>query len=179
MKLGVAFLLLLVGTVSAAEAAVPNWNPKAADNGQLLPAFTPANVAAVLASVGARPQRSGNDPAAPALIATFPNGRRALLSMSACDAAGTRCKALSIQSFWNKLERATPESTAQAIQRFNRRYAFSKAFLTPDGRPSLQRYLTADYGFVRGNLAVNLLVFADQADRFTKEFLEPLERIGG
>ena len=42
-----------------------------------------------------------------------------------------------------------------------------------DGRPALQRYLTADYGFIRGNLAVNLLVFAGQMDLFAAEVLRP------
>jgi hypothetical protein len=41
-----------------------------------------------------------------------------------------------------------------------------------DGRPSLQRYLTADYGFIRGNLAVNLIVFSGQIDRFVAEVLQ-------
>ena len=41
---------------------------------------------------------------------------------------------------------------------------------------SLLRYLTADYGFIRGNLAVNLLVFASQADIFANQVLRPLER---
>jgi hypothetical protein len=44
-----------------------------------------------------------------------------------------------------------------------------------DGRPVLQRYLIADYGFLRGNLAVNLLVFANQAERLANEVLGPLE----
>lgn len=39
----------------------------------------------------------------------------------------------------------------------------------------MQRYLTADYGFIRGDLAVNLLVFASQVDKFAKEVLAPLE----
>jgi ABC-type ATPase with predicted acetyltransferase domain len=65
----------------------------------------------------------------------------------------------------------TPERLAANIQAFNRRYAFSRAFLTADGRPALQRYLTADYGFIRGNLAVNLLVFANQSERFAAEVL--------
>ena len=51
------------------------------------------------------------------------------------------------------------------------RYAFQRAYLTADGRPALQRYLTADYGFIRGDLAVNLLVFANQTARFQTEAL--------
>jgi hypothetical protein len=48
--------------------------------------------------------------------------------------------------------------------------------MAADGRPALQRYLTADYGFIRGDLAVNLLVFAEQADTFARDVLRPLGR---
>jgi hypothetical protein len=94
-----------------------------------------------------------------------------------CDAGGAACKALSIQSYWTKIANAPPERTAQAIEGFNRRYSFAKAFLTADGRPALQRYLTADYGFVRGNLAVNLLVFSSQSEQFATQVLRPLEAV--
>ena len=72
---------------------------------------------------------------------------------------------------WIRPPGLAPERLADNIQQFNRRYAFSRAFLTADGRPALQRYLTADYGFIRGNLAVNLLVFASQTERFAAEVL--------
>src|SRR3546814_13424832 len=73
---------------------------------------------------------------------------------------------------------APPGRAAAAIADFNRRYSFAKAFIAEDGRPALQRYLTADYGFLRGNLAVNLLVFANQAERFARDVLGPLEAKG-
>jgi hypothetical protein len=160
----------------SAAAAIPRWNPKAPENAQLLPAFSVNNIAPVINAVGARAQRSGSDPAKPALLVTFPNGRRALLSLSACDPQGNICKALGIQSFWVKSATVAPEKTAEAVQRFNQQFAFAKAFVTPDGRTSLQRYLTADYGFIRGDLAVNLLNFAELAQTFAVDFLEPLEK---
>lgn len=81
-----------------------------------------------------------------------------------------------MQASWTRIANSPPARTAEAIQRFNQRYSFSKAYLTEDGRPGMQRYLTADYGYVRGNLAVNLLVFADQVDSFATTVLQPLER---
>jgi hypothetical protein len=171
-------LLLAAALALSGQAppATPRWNPKAPENTQLLPAFTLANVASVLTAIGARSQRSGTDPDNPSLLAVFPNGRRALVTLSSCERGVTACKALSIQSFWAKLDKVPPEKTAQAIEQFNERYAFAKAYLTPDGRPSLQRYLTADYGYIRGNLAVNLVVFADQAERLATDFLVPLQK---
>jgi hypothetical protein len=81
-----------------------------------------------------------------------------------------------MQANWTKIANSPPDEVAAAIQRFNQRYSFGKAYLTEDGRPGMQRYLTADYGFVRGNLAVNLIVFSNQVDRFAREVLLPLEK---
>lgn len=176
---------LLFSSAAAAQPAPPPpplppppppiWNPKAPENKQLAPAFSIAAVTPVLAAIGARAQTSDPIAGQPVLLITFRNGRTALLTFSSCEAAD-RCKALGIQSFWAKSAKVPLERTAEAIEKFNQRYAFAKAFVTPDGRASLQRYLTGDFGFIRGDLAVNLLVFADQAERLAVEFLEPLEK---
>jgi hypothetical protein len=168
------FALLVVGVASSAHAAVARWNPRAPENTQVLPAFNYGAVESVLVSIGARYQRTGGG-AKPGFNVTFPNNRKAVLSLGACNADGSACKSLSMQSSWTKIANAPPERTAEAIQRFNQRYSFGKAYLTVDGRPGMERYLTADYGFIRGNLAVNLLVFANQVDRFASEALLPLE----
>ena len=166
-------LLLVAAPAASQTSPAPRWTPNAPDNGQLLSNFSYATVEPVLAAIGARFQRSGQA-ASPTLLVTFPNNRRASLILSSCDAAGA-CKALSIQSFWTRIANSPPEKTAQAIASFNQRYSFGKAFVAADGRPALQRYLTADYGFIRGNLAVNLLVFANQAEQFATQVLRPLE----
>lgn len=171
-RLAAAALACCIAGGAAAQPAAPRWNPRAPENGQLLAGFSYASVEPVLTAIGARFQR-GRTPGAPQLLVNFANGRRATLVMSSCDPAGL-CKALSIQSFWTPLAGIEPAKAAAAIETFNQRYAFAKAFLAIDGRPALQRYLTADYGFVRGNLAVNLLVFSNQADSFAKEVLQPL-----
>ena len=172
-----AAVLIAAAPVPGAAIAPQRWNPRAPENAQLLPTLNYATVEPVLNAIGARYQRVGQ-PGKPALAVTFPNERKALLALSACDSGGNACKALSIQSYWTKIANAPPEQTANAIEGFNQRYSFAKAFVAPDGRPALQRYLTADYGFVRGNLAVNLLVFANQAERFAIDVLHPLEAGG-
>jgi hypothetical protein len=151
--------------------APPRWNPRAPENSQILPNFSYATVEPVLDAIGARYQR-GAQTNRPTIRVTLPNNRRAVLVFGSCNAAGA-CKALGIQSTWEKPS-AAPERTAQAVAAFNQRYSFAKALVLPDGRPALQRYVTADYGFIRGNLAVNLLVFANQAQRFTAEAVAPL-----
>ena len=99
-----------------------------------------------------------------------------MISLLSCNADGSVCRALGIQSSWNAPAGAAPARIAAAIEQFNRRYSFAKAFVAPNGRLTLQRYLTGDYGFIRGDLAVNLQVFATQADRFANEVIAPLSR---
>lgn len=174
MRTAIAALsaLSLVGT--SAGAAIPRWNPKAPENNQVLPAFNYGTVEGVLSAIGARYQRSGSA-GKPTLLVTFPNKRKAVLTLGACNGDGSACKSLSMQSNWTKIANSTSEKTATAIQRFNQRYSFGKAFMTTAGQPGMQRYITADYGIIRGNLAVNMLVFANQVDRFATEVLAPLE----
>jgi hypothetical protein len=180
MKAHAALWLALVAAPAPAPAQspMPRWNPKAPENNQLIAAFSPGAVEAVLAAIGARYQRSASDPASPVIVTMLPTGRRAVIALSACNRSGTACKALTIQASWTK-PAVPPQRLTEAIGRFNQRYAFAKAFVTSDGRPALQYYLTGDYGFLRGNLAVDLLVFADQAERFAREVLQPLGGQGG
>lgn len=159
----------------ATPVAAPKFNPRAPENNRVLATFNYANVESVLTAIGAAHRRVGESPAKPALLVAFPNNRRALLMLGSCNANGSACTALSIQSFWTRIANAPPERTTAAIEDFNRRYSFAKAYVGTDGRPVLQRYLIADYGFLRGNLAVNLLVFANQAERLATEVLGPLE----
>lgn len=167
-------ILTAFAIAAPASAAPGRWNPKAPENSQLLPAFNQSNVEAVLSAIGARHLRTGGG-SKPGLAVTFANGRKALITLGACNGEGSACKSLSMQSNWTRIANSPPERVASAIQRFNQRYSFGKAYLTEDGRPGMQRYLTADYGFVRGNLAVNLVVYSNQVDRFAREVLQPLE----
>ncbi|MDB5672244.1 MAG: hypothetical protein JWO25_3203 [Alphaproteobacteria bacterium] len=169
----IAIGLLALAIAAPARAQVP-WNPRAPENNQLFPAFSEATVGTVLSDIRARYQRQPGDAARPIIVATFPNGKRAVVSLLACTSNGSACKALGIQASWNPPAGAPATQLVQAVERFNQRYSFSKAYLTAAGRPALQRYLTADYGFIRGDLAVNLLVFADQEEKFMAEVLRPL-----
>lgn len=160
-----AALLLLAAQPPAAAGP---FDATAPQNREVLPAFSYATVEPVLAQIGARYERAGTD-AQPALTITFINGRRAAILFGSC--LGTSCRAISIQAVWPAPTTDRMAQLANAVTAFNQRYAFSRAFAAADGRPSLQRYLTADYGFIRGNLAVNLIVFAGQIDRFVTEVI--------
>ena len=164
-----AAALALAGAAASAQTPAP-WNPAAPENRTVLPTFNYATVESVLAAVGARSERRGTVDR-PALAVTFANNRRAAILFGSCERQGAACKAISIQAVWARPANVPADALSTRIQQFNQRYAFSRAFLTGDGRPALQRYLTADYGFIRGNLAVNLLVFASQSERFAADVL--------
>ena len=166
----VALILLAAPAMASAQAGSPPWNPAAPENRLVLPTFNYATVESVLTAIGARSERRGT-PDRPALAVTFANNRRAAILFGSCERQGAACKAISIQAVWTQPANVPAERIAANVQQFNRRYAFARAFLTADGRPALQRYLTADFGFIRGNLAVNLLVFASQSERFAAEVL--------
>jgi hypothetical protein len=173
----VSFVAFWSALASAQPAPPVPWNPAAPENRQLLPTFNYATVESVLTAINARFERHGTAER-PALAVTFRNGRRAAILFGSCERQGAACKAISIQAIWTRPANIPSERLAANIQGFNQRYAFSRGYLTQDGRPALQRYLTADYGFVRGNLAVNLLVFANQAERFAIEVLRPAPAAG-
>jgi hypothetical protein len=174
MRAALASLCLAaIPALAAAQPATPPWNPAAPENRQVLPTLNYATVEPVLTQIGARFERRGTADR-PALAITFANGRRGAILFGSCERAGAVCKSISIQAVWNRPTPApAPERLNAAIQGFNQRYAFARAYVTSDGRPALQRYLTADYGIIRGNLAVNLLVFSNQIDRFVAEVLRP------
>lgn len=171
-----SLILACIFAFPSGEAlAQGRWRPDAPENRQLLPTFNYATVESVLDEIGARHERRGTV-GRPSLLVTFPGGRRAAIVFGTCSADGAVCRAISLQSGWERPTGATTERAAAALLAFNQRYAFSRAFMLPNGNLALQRYLTADYGFVRGNLAVNLLAFAAQMDLFAQEVLAPLSR---
>lgn len=174
MRRAMAALALAVLAAGSAAAQQPppaagGFDASAAENRQVLPHFSYDTVEPVLARIRARSQRAGEGDGQ-ALTVTFVNGRRAAILFGSC--LGAACRAISIQAAWNPPAGATPERLAAALQAFNRRYAFARAFVAADGRLSLQRYLTADYGFIAGNLAVNLIVFTGLIDRFVAEVVQ-------
>ena len=175
MKRAYPALLLTALLAAPAGAAVP-WNPSSPENRQVLPTFNYATVEAVLGSIRAKSQRAGTNPAQPIIVATFPNNRRAVLTLLSCNANGSVCRGMGIQSSWNAPAGVARPQLDEAVDRFNQRYALTKALITAQGRPAIQRYLTADYGFIRGDLAVNLINFASQADLFAAQVIAPLSR---
>lgn len=168
-----AGLLLACSTSALAQPNVARWTPAAPENRQVAPTFNYATVESVLAEAGIAAERRG-EPDRPQLLVTFRSGRRGAIVFGACSPDGSVCRSLSLQAGWSSPPGANPQRVVDAVQEFNRRYAFSRAFVLANGNLALQRYLTADYGFIRGNLAVNLLAFAAQVDLFVEEVIAPV-----
>lgn len=154
-------------------AGAATWSPTAQTNSQVLPTFSLATIEPILAEVGIRHERRGT-PQAPSLLLIYPSGRRAAVMLSACNGDGSMCRALSLQAGWSVPPGAAVQRAQGLVVEFNQRYAFARSFVLANGNLALQRYLTADYGFIRGNLAVNLLAFGAQLDLFVTEVLTPL-----
>src|SRR3546814_12720939 len=70
------------------------------------------SVESVLSGIGARYQRAG-EAGKPALLVSFLNNRKAVLMFGSCNADGSACKALSIQSFWTKIAKTARKSVVQ------------------------------------------------------------------
>lgn len=60
----------------------------------------------------------------------------------------------------------------QTVNAFNARFAFSSAGLDPSGDAFISRYEICDYGEARGNFAISLAVFLNQAISFRKALAE-------
>ncbi len=60
----------------------------------------------------------------------------------------------------------------QAVNAFNARFAFTSAGLDPSGDAFISRYEICDYGAARGNFAISLAVFLNQAIAFRKALAE-------
>lgn len=60
----------------------------------------------------------------------------------------------------------------QTVNAFNARFAFTSSGLDPSGDAFISRYEICDYGEARGNLAISLAVFLNQAISFRKALAE-------
>lgn len=60
----------------------------------------------------------------------------------------------------------------QTVNAFNARFAFTSAGLDPSGDGFISRYEICDYGEARGNFAISLAVFLNQAISFRKALAE-------
>lgn len=97
------------------------------------------------------------------LVVSVPGGVRFVATPVACSGAdGSNCTGLNLIALYQT------KAPARTVEAFNYRYAFSSAGRDNDGYAYLSRYITADFGIPRGNIAVNVAVFVVHAIEFNQ-----------
>ncbi len=97
------------------------------------------------------------------LRVTGPSGLIFFIEPRACNSG--RCVGLSMNALY---QRSNPYAYEE-INAYNDRYVFMKSMRLNDGSALLSRYVTADFGIPRGNIAINITVFNNLASRFPED----------
>jgi hypothetical protein len=100
---------------------------------------------------------------------TFDGGITADALLLACedDAARTRCLGSSLLATFEADDGQTPEQVLEAINTYNYRENFGRAYVDPQGTISLRMYIIADGGITRANYSSQIgLWFASVNDFF-------------
>ena len=93
---------------------------------------------------------------------TFDNGLMADALLMACEDEQTsrNCLGTSILVTYQTPDDATPAKVREAINEYNYRQNFGRAYLDPDGTISLRMYIIADGGITMANYERQLALFS-------------------
>lgn len=142
---------ILAATFALALSALAS--PAAAQSSQALRQFTRADFERALREAGANvaPAEEGN----PRIDFTFADGVIADGLLLACgdDAKKKRCLGSSLLATFSPQDGATPEQIREAINTYNYRENFGRAYLDEDGTISVRMYIIADGGITQANYA--------------------------
>jgi hypothetical protein len=99
---------------------------------------------------------------------TFENGLKANGAIMACedDETQTNCFATSILATFTMPDQATEQSINAAINEYNYRQNFGRAYLDPDGRISVRLYIISDGGIRRGNYQRQIGLWSNSLAKF-------------
>ena len=121
--------------------------------------FTHQEVQALLSEMGINSQIGENGE----IFATTPAGYKFFVFVTACDSPGFNCRGLELFSFYDV---GAGNASIVKANTFNASYPFAKAYAMNQGGMALSRYLTADDGIARGNIAVNIVVYLRMAEKY-------------
>lgn len=141
--------------------------PAAAQSAGTLKAFSRADFERALREAGATvaPAEEGNE----RIDFTFDDGVIADALLLACkdEAKQKGCLGSSLLATFSPADGATPEQIQEAINTFNYRENFGRAYLEPDGTIAVRMYIIADGGITRENYATQIgLWFASVGNFF-------------
>lgn len=151
-------------TILAATAALAFTTTSA--QAQSMEAFTRADFERALVEAGAT--ITTEDPKAERIDFEFDGGVIADALLLACEdnVAKTKCRGSSMLATFEPEDR-TPEQIAEAINAYNYKENFGRAYLDKDGTISVRMYIISDGGITRANYSTQIgLWFASVSDFF-------------
>ncbi len=152
--------LMIAAVLGGAALCAPAALAQVDTPEQIVASFAIPDLNGLLDELGYE-HEAGTLPSGAAVIrVTAPDGLAFYLQPRACDA--DRCAGLSITAAF----RGPAPFDPAMITAYNLRYVFMKGVLLPDGGALLGRYIIADYGIPRGNIAVNIAAFVNMAGEF-------------
>jgi putative sensory transduction regulator len=133
------------------------------DAGKPIANFDIQNIYPILQEMGISYEGRADDEGNKLLIAQASSGLKFAVVPAAClNGANSGCVGMNVIALF-------PEAPQRDVNSFNYRYAFTSAGINPANNASyISRYVIADYGIPKGNIASNLYNFIAQAEMFQK-----------
>jgi hypothetical protein len=152
--------------LAAAAALCIHVAPAAAQGTDTISTFTSAELRAALDSIEARHEASAEGKS---INVIFANGLRANAVVMACQDQDTQsnCLATSVLATFAKPEDASLGAIMNAINTYNYRQNFGRAYLSPSGDLSIRLYIIADGGIERENYRAQIGLFSASLERFS------------
>lgn len=143
-----------------------------AQSGETIEVFTRADLVRALDAVGAKHEPNTDNVT---LNVTFSNGLRANAAVMACEDQETltNCYATSILATFGTPPSADDAAIGQAINTYNYRKNFGRAYLDPNGKISVRIYIISDGGIRRENYRTQISLWATSLGDFTKYLYSP------
>ncbi len=133
------------------------------DAGKPIANFDIQNIYPILQEMGIAYEGRVDEEGNQLLLAQASSGLKFALVPAAClNGANSGCVGMNVIALF-------PEAPQRDVNSFNYRYAFTSAGVNPSsGASYISRYVIADYGIPKGNIASNLYNFIAQAEMFQK-----------
>lgn len=155
----------IFGLAAAALFIAPPAAAQDFDGERMLQTFERADFLATLAELGAdaTPVEGQTN-----LRIEFSNGLKADGVLMACDdnATETNCYGTSILASFSAPDDGDPEAILEAINTYNYRENFGRAFIDADGDIQVRMYIISDGGITMEDYRRQILLWTNSAERF-------------
>ena len=162
MKYPMALALMLAAGLATTMAQAQTFQAE-----RKLEQFSTGALKATLAELGAT---TTDQEGVPNIAVEFASGLKADALLMACqdEATSTGCLGTSILVTFARPEGTTGATIAAAINEYNYRQNFGRAYESPTGEISLRMYIIADGGITMENYRQQLGLFSISAAKFTE-----------